>query len=280
MDEDFVYPGDRQNRGFAIRYLKWLSDSGSTLDIGPEAVSVLVAVVLMEDQFHYRRAVNFYNEQLVSRAGFRNVKTMDVARSKAVNAGLLHYIPSAKRQPGTYWVMMNDPHLPSKNYQGNGRITGGKREDSGVPPYQVLPSTPNTPSITKRLTSEADGHNPELLGWIEWWNGLHTRELVSSGTSKTPSRAVLKAWDAVQKSSELKELLSDRAAIEKAVRESDFVRGGWFRLEKVLAGKNKSGEFITRMLLDGGYASKSKPKVNIGPGVNYDPARSYADATF
>jgi hypothetical protein len=274
------YPSDRKNTGFAIRYLKWLVDSGSTLDIGPEAVSVLVAVVLMEDQFHYQRAVNFYNEQLVSRAGFRNVKTMDRARSKAVKAGLLHYVSSTKRERGIYWVLTNDSLLLSKNYQGNGRITGGKREDSGVPPYQVLPSTPNRPSITKTLSSEADAHSPELLGWIEWWNGLHTKELVSSGTSKTPSKAVLKAWDAVQKSSELKELLSGRAAIEKAIRESDFVRGGWFRLEKLLAGKNKAGEFITRMLLDGGYASKSKPKVNVGPGVNFDPTRSYADASF
>jgi len=266
-----TYPTDRQGRGFAIRFLKWLVESGATTEIGPEAVSVLVVVVTLEDRWHYQRAVNLYNEQLEIRAGFRNTKTMDVARDKAVKAGLLHYEPSVKRTPGVYWVLENDPQMPSINYQEFGRDTGENQDGSGAPPYQVIPTTPRS---TKRLSSQADGQSPDLHDWIEWWNGLHANGLVSSKASTAPSKAVTKAWSTVQKSFELQELLADRSAIETAIQQSNFVRGGWFRLEKLLGGKNRAGEFIVRMLVDGGYASTAENRTaNTGPGVNFDPMR-------
>ena len=111
-----------------------------------------------------------------------------------------------------------------------------------------------------------------LTEWIGWWNSLKARGLVSSGTATKPSKGVSAGWKRVQRNTILKELLSDRQAIEAAIVKADFVRGSWFRLEKLFGGTNRDGEYITQKLLDGGYASsgigKSR-KANVGPGVCY-----------
>lgn len=100
-----IYPADeRQECGYGIQFIKWITGSGVAMEIGPDAFSVIVAVVAQEDAIHYQRPVNFYNEQLAQRCGIQSTHALIRARQRAIDAGLLCYTPGAKRTPGTYWV--------------------------------------------------------------------------------------------------------------------------------------------------------------------------------
>jgi hypothetical protein len=99
---EYEYP--KRDSMFAIKYLRWLCDSGAANEVGPDAFAVLAAVVTVEDELHYRRAPNFYNEQLQRRCGIVSIHALIRARTRAVNAGLLHYEPASKRNPGTYFA--------------------------------------------------------------------------------------------------------------------------------------------------------------------------------
>lgn len=125
--------------------------------------------------------------------------------------------------------------LASYNLQGGQESTGQNKTEEGAPADAGCP--------------------PELSEWLNLWNELHADGAVLCGVdAKNPSQAVRKGWGRVQKSSELRKLLADKAPIVEAIRESAFVRrGGWFRLEKLFGGKNRDGEFVARKLLEGGY---------------------------
>jgi predicted transcriptional regulator len=116
----------------------------------------------------------------------------------------------------------------------------------------------------------------KLQEWIAFWNRLASEKLVNASTSTTPNKGVVKSWKRVQQSSELQKLLSDRAAIETAITNGEFVRGSWFTLPKLFGGTNKDGEYIIQKLLDGGYISNSSSKptiANVGAGVQFNPER-------
>ena len=67
---------------FALHYIKWLADSCTVQEIGPDAFALLVAVVTKEDDTRYQRAVNFFNEQLAERCGIVSVHALTRARNK------------------------------------------------------------------------------------------------------------------------------------------------------------------------------------------------------
>ena len=81
--------------------------SGTASEIGPDAFALLVAVVMTEDEIHYQRPPNFYNEQLANRCGIstNSKHALIRARQIAIDAGLLWYEPGAKRRPGRYFVI-------------------------------------------------------------------------------------------------------------------------------------------------------------------------------
>jgi hypothetical protein len=99
------YPKDRQNCNFAIQYLRWLFHSGAANEVGPDACAVLAAVVTLEDEFHYSRAINFFNDQLMFRCGMKSEHAFIRARGIAKDAGLLFYDPGKKRTAGRYFVL-------------------------------------------------------------------------------------------------------------------------------------------------------------------------------
>ena len=110
------YPGwKRQNCGYAIRYIKWLMDSGVAQKVGPNSIALLVAIVTKEDELHYSKSPDFYNGQLLSRTGIGSEPTLAHARRRAVEAGLLVYTEGAKRRPGTYFVTGMDEEFPKKS---------------------------------------------------------------------------------------------------------------------------------------------------------------------
>ncbi len=98
------YPTDRHSCGYSIRYIKWLMQSGAVNEIGPDAFALLVAVVMTEDDIHYQRPPNFFNDQLSRQSGIGSEPALISARKKAIQAGLLLYEKGAKRRPGVYFV--------------------------------------------------------------------------------------------------------------------------------------------------------------------------------
>ena len=110
------YPSvERQSCGYAIQFIRWLVDSGVVNEIGPNALAVLVAVVTKEDEIFYRRAVNFYNDQLMGRCGLASVHALTRARKRAIDAELLVYEGGTKRRPGRYFVCGFEVSLSSFN---------------------------------------------------------------------------------------------------------------------------------------------------------------------
>jgi hypothetical protein len=231
------YPSDRQGIGFAIRYLKWLFDSGASTEIGPDAVALITAVVICEDELHYERAPNFFNEQLARRCGIASVHALIRARDRAVAAGLLVYEPATKRNPGRYFVC--GFHAQSA------RKAEGKRKES---------ATLHTPTNNHLEEERIEfAFPPELTEWVVWWNGLHTRGLVTAGSSLKPNKTLVAAYRRAMGNPKVMSLLSDKNAIERAIAESSFVQKPWFRLAKLFGAKNKSGEYIVSELLSGSY---------------------------
>ena len=129
------YPAaERQGRVFAADYLRWVMESGAVKEIGPEAFAVLTAVVMREDDTRYQRPVNFFNEQLADRCGITSVHSLIRARSRAIEAGLLHYEPGAKRRPGRYFTLGFPNELIGKA-KGCVRESGGKAKPSIPIPF-------------------------------------------------------------------------------------------------------------------------------------------------
>ena len=109
------------------------------------------------------------------------------------------------------------------------------------------------------VSADADDADGQLREWSRWWNALREEGLVSAGVNKErPSSAIRRAWKRCQRSSEVRELLAQRDALEDRIRKSTFCREGWFRLEKLLGAKNRDGELIVRKLLEGGYVSNRR----------------------
>ena len=136
---------------------------------------------------------------------------------------------------------------------------------------------PKKRNTAKRISTSVDEC---LFSWITFWNSLKDKGLVSVGASEVPSEGVVKGWKRVQASKVLQELLADKDAIERKIREQSFLQGGWFTLPKLFGGKNGDGEFIVRKILASGYKSNGKPTANVGAGVNFDPNKDYSNAKF
>lgn len=180
------YPMDRQASGYAIRYIRWLSDSGAATEVGPDAFALLVAIVTKEDELHYSRAPNFFNEQLATRCGIVSVHALARARQRAIDAGLLHYEPAAKRRPGRYFVC--GFHAQSaRNVEGCHAHSAGKAGGIRNPPYPI-PSNPREkrPQFEKprledvqaycqergnRISAEQFYDHYEANGWVQGSRG-------------------------------------------------------------------------------------------------------------
>ena len=133
-------------------------------------------------------------------------------------------------------------------------------------------------NTAKRISTNVD---ESLFSWITFWNSLKDKGLVSVGASEVPSEGVVKGWKRVQASKVLQELLADKDALERKIRESAYLHSAaWFNLAKLFGGKNSDGEFIVRKILASGYMSNGKPTANVGAGVNFDPNKDYSNAKF
>lgn len=96
-----TYP--KRDSHFAHEYVRRMVKVCLANQLGQEVFTLLSIIAHTEDAAHYRRAVNWWNEQLMVVAGFTNVKAMERARAKAVKAGWLHYERGARSKPPCYW---------------------------------------------------------------------------------------------------------------------------------------------------------------------------------
>ena len=89
---------------FGMSYLRLVSKCNAGQAIGPAGIALLTIVVTTEDQLQYRRAVDFFDDQLTPMLGLSSRKTLGVTRRKCVEEKWLHYKSGQKRRPGKYWV--------------------------------------------------------------------------------------------------------------------------------------------------------------------------------
>lgn len=188
-----IYPTDRKSCGYSIRYIRWLMHSGISSEIGPDAFALLVAVVMTEDEIHYQRPPNFYNEQLANRCGIGSVPALIRARKRAINAGLLSYKPGAKRRPGLYFVsgFSNDSLW---NPEGK-RKESEKNPTPSIPIPIPIPNTGASLSVSvspKAIKAKPGWTKPEGVDPIHWEDWLTHRK--SKRASNTPS-----AWIRVER---------------------------------------------------------------------------------
>lgn len=96
------YP--KRDSHFAHRVVRLMAKTCAAQEIGPEAVLIVTFIVHTEDAKHYRGPVTYYNEQLMPIVGMTTYKRFTRARTKAIEAGWLHYEPGGKNRPGRYWA--------------------------------------------------------------------------------------------------------------------------------------------------------------------------------
>lgn len=249
------YP-ERQSL-FALHYVKWLIDSGTTAEAGPDAFALLVAIVMREDEVRYSREVNFYNEQLCRHSGIGSVPALVRARKRAVELGLLHYETGAKRRPGRYFVC----GFPNDSL----RKAEGKRKESEK---KAPPSTPDPIPIPNPISSSKLRFAEEDLLLADW---ISKKVLEVAPKTKEPS---LDKW----------------ANEVRLMREKD---GHSIQdIRQVFAWANSDGFWRTNIL----SVSKLREKfptlhskmtqgpiikqANCSPGVNFDPSRRTTNVQF
>jgi len=91
---------------FAARVIRLMTKTAAAQEIGTSAFALVCIVGMQEDTkaVRYSRPVTYFNDQLMSLLGVNSRAALERARSKAVQAGWLNYIPGGKGRPGKYWI--------------------------------------------------------------------------------------------------------------------------------------------------------------------------------
>lgn len=99
-----LYPS--REKYFAYRFLRLMAKTCAANDIGCDAFTLLVNVVMIEDAKRYSAPVSFTNEQLMPICGFGSKDRLCRARERAIEQGWLHYQVGRKGYAGRYWVLI------------------------------------------------------------------------------------------------------------------------------------------------------------------------------
>lgn len=167
---------------FALHYAKWLFASGAAHEAGPDATALVLAVVMLEDEFGCQRPVKFFNEQLMDRCGVKSEHSLIRARKIAIGAGLLQYEPGRKRQAGRYFVSGFTAENAAK----------AKRKSS----ESEVKASPSTPSNKKRIFIA-----PKIDKVREYW----TQENLSGNPEKFFDHFQANGWTQGRQAKPLKD---------------------------------------------------------------------------
>ncbi|QEL14651.1 hypothetical protein [Limnoglobus roseus] len=93
---------------FALRVIRLMVKSCVMNTHGAQVFGLIAAVAATEDSAKYKRAVTFYDSQLMPIVGANSRDTLARVREKAVKSGWLHYEPGRRATPGRYWTTIPD----------------------------------------------------------------------------------------------------------------------------------------------------------------------------
>ena len=99
------YPANRP-KFWAMQYIRAMTKTCAANEVGSLGAFLCSVIATTEDASGYRRAVTYWDGQLLPITGAKNEKAMALARTNCVKAGWLHYEPGAKARPGKYWTTM------------------------------------------------------------------------------------------------------------------------------------------------------------------------------
>ena len=137
------YP--KRDAYFANRFIRLLTKTCTANEIGTDAFSLLVNVVMTEDAKRYTAAVTFTNEQLMPICGFGSKDRLNRARVRASDAGWLNYEPGRKGVPGRYWVTIPDYYAAVPDGSSDGlsiRVSDTKPADAEIGAQNATESAP------------------------------------------------------------------------------------------------------------------------------------------
>jgi len=96
------YP--QREKFFSQRFHRLMAKVVLAQDIGPIGYTVLSVIVSQEDSCRYRKAVTYYDSQLMPLVGCKSCSQLVKIRRKLVADGWLNFVPGKKGTPSTYWV--------------------------------------------------------------------------------------------------------------------------------------------------------------------------------
>ena len=97
---------------YAHKFVRLLTKSCATQDIGRDACLLLCYIAHQEDAVHYRKPVKFWNVNLMHVMGFNSPKQLNNCREAAIKGGWLVYWRGGNRELGEYFVTV-PPHVES-----------------------------------------------------------------------------------------------------------------------------------------------------------------------
>ena len=97
---------------YAHKFVRLLTKSCATQDIGRDACLLLCFIAHQEDAVHYRKPVKFWNVNLMHVMGFNSPKQLNNCRETAIKGGWLVYWRGGNRELGEYFVTV-PPHVES-----------------------------------------------------------------------------------------------------------------------------------------------------------------------
>ena len=134
------YP--KRKQFYAVSPGRNLFGSGDIANIGDKAALLSLHVAFIEDQFHYRGWVNFWNWQLEELLGVKSRDKFIQIRKRAIEAGWLLYERENDRRVG-YYMTQNPYDAPP-----SGDTNGGASGDTSIPlnPNAFKPNQPSKPT--------------------------------------------------------------------------------------------------------------------------------------
>ena len=98
------YPARKPHH--AHRLVRLLFKACVAQDLGAPATLLVIAIAHQEDACRYKRAVTFWDGQLMAVLGITSRSTLAKIRARAVESGWLHYEPGQKGRVARYWTLI------------------------------------------------------------------------------------------------------------------------------------------------------------------------------
>ncbi len=179
------YP--KRKQFYAVSLGRNLFGSGDIANIGDKAALLILHVAFKEDQFHYRRWVNFWNWQLEELLGVKSRDKFNQIRKRAIEAGWLLYERENDRCVGYYMTQNPYDAPPSGDTKGgasggaSGDTNGGASGDTSIPlnPNTFKPNKPSKP--TGSLSGFVGPTIKEVRQYAQKWSSTNEgKKLVAS----------------------------------------------------------------------------------------------------